>query len=90
MTILEWLLGLGSTNSRIQSLPICDFMPDFVAITLLALCHFYKAVDLFSLGLIIYFSYGWWHSKEANTSGEFDPLVQTPYNEADKEAKVDQ
>ncbi|KAM3172414.1 hypothetical protein ACTXT7_014583 [Hymenolepis weldensis] len=43
-----------------------------------------------AVGLIIYFSYGWWHSKEANTSGEFDPLVQTPYDETDKEAKVDQ
>ncbi|KAL5112624.1 Cationic amino acid transporter 4 [Taenia crassiceps] len=34
-----------------------------------------------AIGLVIYFGWGWWHSKEASVSGEFDPLVQSSFDE---------
>ncbi|VDK35533.1 unnamed protein product [Taenia asiatica] len=37
------------------------------------------------IGLVIYFGWGWCHSKEANVSDEFNPLVQSSLDETIKE-----
>lgn len=37
-----------------------------------------------ALGLMIYFGYGWWNSKEAAGSGEFDPLIENSTPATDK------
>ncbi|EUB58403.1 Cationic amino acid transporter 4 [Echinococcus granulosus] len=40
-----------------------------------------------AIGLVIYFAWGWWHSKESGISGESDPLVQSSFDENVKEGQ---
>nr|CDS34089.1 cationic amino acid transporter,amino acid polyamine transporter i,amino acid permease associated region [Hymenolepis microstoma] len=92
-----FIMSIHVQNTSFDSfkVPFVPFVPclciflNMCLIVKLSLMTWVRLIIWSAVGLIIYFTYGWWHSKEANTSGEFDPLVQTPCDESDKEAKVD-
>ncbi|VDO05463.1 unnamed protein product [Rodentolepis nana] len=93
-----FVMAIHVQNTSFDSfkVPFVPFVPclsiflNMCLIVKLSLMTWARLIIWTAAGLIIYFSYGWWHSREANTSGEFDPLVQTSCDETDKEAKVDQ